>query len=91
MNPFFGCGKRQRVQGTERYLFLREVLKFMLAKPIRSFAEPEDPTVAIHRLLGLLETVVNQQADLIEEIVDSPHFSYTQELHPRAISTRAVK
>jgi hypothetical protein len=90
MNPFFGCGKRQWVQGTERYLFLREVLKFMLAKPIRSFAEPEDPTVAIHRLLGLLETVVNQQADLIEEIMD-PRISPTQELHPRAISTRAVK
>ncbi|HST78239.1 MAG TPA: hypothetical protein VLN58_07100, partial [Verrucomicrobiae bacterium] len=41
-------------QGTERYLLLREVFKFMLAKFTRSSAEPEDPAIAIHRLLGLL-------------------------------------
>ena len=33
-------------------------------------AEPEDPTIAIHRLLCLLETVVDQQAYLIEEMME---------------------
>jgi len=50
----------------------------MLAKLTRSSAEPEDPTIAIHRLLGLLETVVNQQAHLIEEMIEPeprPHKS----------------
>jgi hypothetical protein len=50
----------------------------MLAKLTRSSAESEDSTIAIHRLLGLLETVVNQQAHLIEEMIEPeprPHKS----------------
>lgn len=62
----------------------------MLAKLARSSAEAEDPAVAIHRLLGLLETVVDQQAHLIEEIMD-PGVSAIQEMHLRAVSTRTVK
>ena len=42
----------------------------MLAKLTRSSAESEDSNIAIHRLLGLLETVVNQQAHLIEEMIE---------------------
>lgn len=62
----------------------------MLAKLTRSSSEPEDPALAIHRLLSLLETVVEQQAHLIEEIT-GPESVPLQELHLRAVSTRAVK
>ena len=62
----------------------------MLAKFTRSSAEPEDPTIAINRLLGLLESVVNQQADLIEEIME-PSASASQKLHLKLLSTRPVK
>jgi hypothetical protein len=42
----------------------------MLTKPTHPSVSPENPTFAIHRLLGLLETVLDHQAHLIEEIVD---------------------
>lgn len=69
-SSFLACRKSEWVQGAERYLFLREVFEIMLAKLTRSSAEPEDPTIAIHRLLCLLETVVDQQAYLIEEMME---------------------
>lgn len=62
----------------------------MLAKLTRSSAEPEDPTIAIDRLLGLLETVVEQQAHLIEEVMD-PGTSQGQELHLRAVPEPKMK
>jgi hypothetical protein len=57
----------------------------MLVKFTRSSSEPEDPTIAIHRLLGLLESVVNEQAHLIEEIT-GPESGPLQELHRRVNS-----
>lgn len=62
----------------------------MLVNLISSSSEPEDPTIAIHRLLGLLESVVNEQAHLIEEIT-GPGISAPQELHLRVVSTLVVK
>jgi hypothetical protein len=56
----------------------------MLAKLTASSAEPEDPAIAIHRLLGLLETVVDQQAHLIEEMMD-PGVSKSHRLHLRVV------
>ena len=60
----------------------------MLAKLTRSSAEPEDPTIAIHRLLCLLETVVDQQAYLIEEMME-PEPPRPHKLH--FMMTRSVK
>jgi hypothetical protein len=59
----------------------------MLANFTRLSAEPEDPTIPMYRLLGLLEAVIDQQARLIEEIMDPG----SQELHLRAVFTRAMK
>jgi DNA-binding transcriptional regulator YdaS (Cro superfamily) len=62
----------------------------MLIKATRSPAATENPTFAIHRLLGLLETVVDQQAHLIEEIAD-PEAALSQKSATRVISAPPEK
>lgn len=44
----------------------------MLTKPNHSSVAMENPTLAIQRLLGLLESAIDQQAHMIEEIIESP-------------------